>query len=181
MPVVRRSRAFTLIELAIVVTLIGVLAVIATVAYRKWVLSSYIGEAHNMLGNIRTAEEAYLAENTVYLPVWATGLGVLYPRPTPTGNIATQWGTDPGWAALNVNASAPVRFGYAVLVDNTNVTAPPTNITNNGVAVNLAPMTGKPWFVAEAVCDIDNDTATPDTTLYAVSGTNLIFVNNEGL
>ena len=68
MPSVRRSRAFTLIELMFVVILVGVLAMIATVAYRKWVRSSYIGEAQNMLGNIRTAEEAFRAENTGYLP-----------------------------------------------------------------------------------------------------------------
>jgi type IV pilus assembly protein PilA len=181
MPVVRRCRAFTLIELMLVVTLVGVLAVIATVAYRKWVRSSYIGEAHNMLGNIRTAEEAFRAENTGYLNVSAS-LATLYPLATPTAGLATQWNAaTPGWAALNVYASAPVRFGYAVIADNTNVNAPPANITNNGVAVNLAPMQGQPWFVATAVCDIDNNNATPDTTLFAVSGTNTIFVNNEGL
>jgi Tfp pilus assembly protein PilE len=164
-----------------VITLVGVLAVIATVAYRKWVRSSYIGEAHNMLGNIRTAEEAFRAENTGYLDV-SGNLTTLYPPGTHTASKATQWdSTTPGWAALNVYASAPVRFGYAVIANNDLVTAPPATVTNNGTAVNLAPMTGKPWFVATAVCDIDNDPATPDTTLFAVSGTNLIFVNNEGL
>jgi hypothetical protein len=35
--------------------------------------------------------------------------------------------------------------------------------------------------VAEALCDLDNDNTTPSTTLYAVSGTNTLFINNEGL
>jgi hypothetical protein len=42
-------------------------------------------------------------------------------------------------------------------------------------------MTGQPWYVAVAMCDLDSDGAPPDTTLYAVSGTNELFVNNEGL
>jgi hypothetical protein len=72
-----------------------------------------------------------------------------------------------------------VRFGYAVWASNT--TNPPGVVTNNGAPVDLTPMNGNPWFIATAVCDIDNDGAVPDTTLFAVSGTNQIFVNNEGL
>jgi type IV pilus assembly protein PilA len=179
MPGFRRSRAFTLIEVTLVLALLGVLALLATVGYRKWVLSSYMGEAHDMLGNIRVAEEAFRAENTGYLNV-STGLGVLYPSTMPKGNTLTAWGADPGWAALNVNPSAPVRFGYAVIASNNPQTAPPGTVKNNGTTVNLAPMTGQPWFVATAVCDIDNNASTPNATLYAVSGTNVIFVNDEG-
>ncbi len=180
---VRRARAFTLIEVMIVVVIVGVLALVATVAYRKWILSSYVGEAQDMLGNIRVCEEAFRAENTGYLDV-SGDLGNLYPVTTPTGNSKTAWGNNPGqWAALNVNPSAPVRFGYAVIADKDNTGAPvalPTNVQNNGAAVDLTPLQGQPWFVATAVCDIDSDGQQPDTTLYAVSGTNLIFVNNEG-
>jgi prepilin-type N-terminal cleavage/methylation domain-containing protein len=179
MPHVRRSRAFTLIELTFVVALVGILAVIATVGYRKWVLSSYMGEAHDMLGNIRVAEEAFRAENTGYLDV-SGGLSPLYPSTKPVGNLLTAWGNDAKWAALNVNPSAPVRFGYAVWASNDPQAQPP-GAFNNGTPVSLAALKGQPWFVATAVCDIDNDVGTPDATLYAVSGTNVIFVNNEGL
>ena len=187
MPIARRSRAFTLIEVMFVVLIVGVLALIATVGYRKWVLASYMGEAHAMLGNIRVAEEAFRAENTGYLNVSADlTTSSLYPTITPVGNKVTAWGNNPGqWAALNVNPNAPVRFGYAVIADRDiagNAVAPPTTVQNNGVAVNLTPMTANPpWFVATAVCDIDSNNATPDATLFAVSGTNQIFVNNEGL
>jgi type IV pilus assembly protein PilA len=183
MPAFRRSRAFTLIEVTVVVALVGILAVLASLAYRRWIRSSYLGEAHGMLANIRTAEEAFKAENTGYLKV-SSQLTTLYPATMPQGNTVTAWG-GPGdnpalWAALNVNPNAPVRFGYAVIADNDGTVALPTTVKNNGVAIDLAAMKGLPWFVATAVCDIDNDSTTPSTTLFAVSGTNTLFVNNEG-
>jgi type IV pilus assembly protein PilA len=181
MPVVRRARAFTLIEAMVVVALVGILAVVAGVAYRKWVLNSYVGEAQGMLGNIRSAEETFRAENSAYLSV-STDLTTasLYPLTAPIGNLKTQWGANPGlWAALNVNPNGPVRFGYALIADNSGAAAPPAAI--NGTAVNLAAMQGQPWYVAEAICDLDSDSTTnPSTTVYAVSGTNQITVLNEG-
>ncbi len=183
MPVVRRSRAFTLIEAMVVVALVGILAVLASLAYRRWIRSSYLGEAHDMLSNIRSAEEAFRAENSGYLNV-STDLTTLYPNATPTGNVKTQWGgagdNPAGWAALNVNPNGPVRFGYAVIANNGAGAALPTTVKNNGATVNLGAMNGQPWFVATAICDIDNDSSTPSTTLVAVSGTNTIFVDSEG-
>ncbi len=183
MPAARRARAFTLIEAMIVVVIVGLLALVATVAYRKWILNSYMGEAQDMLGNIRSAEETFRAENTGYLTISPdlTSSASLYPMPHPIGNSVTAWGAalPQGWATLNVNPSAPVRFGYAVVANNDNTLAFPT-VTNNGVAVNLAAMQGQPWYVAVAICDLDSDSAAPDTTIYAVSGTNQLFVNNAG-
>ncbi len=179
MAVVRRSRAFTLIELMVVVVLVGVLALLATMAYRRWIRSSYLGEAHDMLANIRASEETFRAENTGYLNV-STDLATLYPAAMPTGNIKTQWGDNPGlWTSLNINPNGPVRFGYAVIADNLNAVALPA-VQNQGKAVDISGMQGQPWFVATAVCDIDNDTSTPSTTLYVMSGNNSILVNNEG-
>ncbi len=188
----RAARAFTLIETMIVIIMVGILAILASVGYRRWVRNSYIGEAQSMLGNIRSAEETFRAENGGYLNV-STALSsgsstaTLYPSTSPNEATVTQWGTtcavctkSTSWAALNVNPDGPVRFGYAVIADNTSVTAPPA-INANGTAANLTAMTGKPWYVAEALCDLDNDSTTPNTTLYAVSGTNTVFVNNEGL
>jgi type IV pilus assembly protein PilA len=187
MSAVRPSRAFTLIESMIVVVMVGILALIANVGYRRWVRNSYIGEAHNMLGNIRSSQEAFRAENGGYLNV-SNGLtgASLFPSTAPKGSFVTQWGPScavctptTGWAALNVNPDGPVRFGYAVVANNTGVTAPPA-INANGQAANLSSMTGQPWYVAAAICDLDSDGALPDTTLYAVSGTNQLFVNDEG-
>jgi prepilin-type N-terminal cleavage/methylation domain-containing protein len=187
MPASHRTRAFTLIEVMIVVVIAGVLVLLADVAYRRWVLNSYMGEAQNMVANIRTAEEAFRAENSGYLNVSSTlSAASLYPSTSPAESKTTQWGLPctgcsktTSWQALNVNPDGPVRFGYAVIADNTGTASPPS-ITVNGQLANLSSMTGQPWYIAEAICDMDNDSTTPNTTVYGVTGTNQLFVSNEG-
>jgi prepilin-type N-terminal cleavage/methylation domain-containing protein len=173
----RGKRAFTLIEAMLVVILVGILAVVAGLGYRRWVRSSYIGEAQDLLANIRMAEETFRSENGAYLAT-ETSLSILYPATTPTEAFKTAWGANPGaWATLNVVPSGPVRFGYSVIAGNV---APPAEITVNGQSANFASMGGRPWYIAEAVCDIDNDITTPPTTIYASSGSNLLLIANEG-
>ncbi len=129
----RRDRGFTLIELGVVVVIVGILAVLATVGYRKWVTSSRMTEAHNMLENIRSAEEAFKSENGGYLPVSLSyaGAGTAkptgdYPAATP-GPFKTQWGAAcatsicvqaNSWKKLGVTTDSPVTYGYAVVATN---------------------------------------------------------------
>src|SRR5579884_3265977 len=114
----RLRRAFTLIEAMVVVVIIGVLAVLAIVAYRKWVQSSRMAEANDMLANIRTAEESFRAENGGYLSVSKSlGPGDLYPAATP-GAFKTAWGGACGtcvasWSSLAVQPAGALYFGYA--------------------------------------------------------------------
>lgn len=169
----------------IVVALIGVLALVAAVSYRKWIRNAYLGEAQEMLTNIRTAEESFKAENGVYLTVSnSLATSNLYPMTSPTGSSKTEWGaacnacTGGGWAALNVSPSGAVRFGYALVAGNTG--GSPPSISVNGQSKSLADIAAQPWYVAEAICDEDDDSSTLPTTLYAISATNEVFINNEG-
>src|SRR3954447_16153781 len=61
-----RRKGFTLVELMIVVAIISVLAVVAGTAYRRYMDSARTTEAYAMLGEIRTKEEAYRAEQSQY-------------------------------------------------------------------------------------------------------------------
>ena len=62
----RHQKGFTLIELMIVVTIIGILAAIAYPAYQDYVLRAKRGDAMNGLAAIRIAQEQHRASNTLF-------------------------------------------------------------------------------------------------------------------
>jgi prepilin-type N-terminal cleavage/methylation domain-containing protein len=174
-----RTRAFTLIETMITVVLVGILAVLAIFGLKRWIRTAYLSEAQDMVSNIRAAEEAYRAENGVYLNV-SNGLGVgsLYPAQTP-GAFKTGWGATCTWCAaswsnLSVEPKAPLEFGYAVMSETG--TGYPTSVTVNGASITV-PNTA-PSYAISAMADTNGDNTF--CTVYAFSSTNQLFVDREG-
>jgi prepilin-type N-terminal cleavage/methylation domain-containing protein len=125
------QRAFTLVEMMAVVAIVGVLSIVAVVAFRKWVSSSHVGEAQNMLLSIRNQQEAYYQEtNRVsYLDISNSMQHAdAYPRDPVCGSgncgsnvVKTAWGAPCGgaclandWSKLNVQPDGPVIFGYVL-------------------------------------------------------------------
>ena len=93
----RKKRGFTFIELLTVMVVMGLLAGIGVPRIRNMKERSYQSTLRTDLGTLRTAEEAYYAENLRY----TTDLKALDFRPSSDVEIIIA-STDPlkGWSAL---------------------------------------------------------------------------------
>jgi type IV pilus assembly protein PilA len=187
----RRARGFTLIELLITIVLVGILAVLAVVGFTRYIRASHTEEAQDIVTHIRTAEEAFYAENGAYLDVsGCVGTNCSYPSKSP-GAFATAWGApctwckNPGvgWSGLAYQPSKPVYFGYSVIADAAvapvgrglgaqTVNGKPLDLTNLGA--NAAP-----WYFVEADANITGDN-TNFTHVYGMSGMTQLFVEGSG-
>ena len=173
----RRARGFTLIELMAVVMIVGILAVVGLVSYRKFIASSRTSEAVYMVGSIRAAEESYRAETLTYLDVSST-INNFYPSTAP-GKFKSAW-DNPGhsdvvnWRQLGARSDGPVVYGYAVKAGVAGGTPPVLSINNPPTW----PATTEPWYLIQAAGDIDGD----GTRSYVVgsSFTGEIYIENEG-
>jgi type IV pilus assembly protein PilA len=178
------ERGFTLVELAVVVAIIGILAMLAVAGYRKLVTSSHTSEATEMINAIKVAQEANHAETGQYANISAgLGLGSLYPQATPNGTSATAWGgtcavcaDTAGWQKLPVHASGVVRFGYATMSGTIAQALPASPIGTMTFPTN-AQLTGD-WFVVSAMGDNDNNNIY--CTVVGVSWQRELGIQNDG-
>jgi len=157
-----RARGFTLIELLITVAMIGVLATLGIVGYRKFIQSAQSSEAKAVIGAIRGGQEAYKAEMLVYLSPSAS-MADYYPNKTPNDS-RMNWiqTTDTrftnavnGWALLNIATDAPVRFGYACVAGIGSPMQAPTALATAPAMPTLP--AGVPWYTIQAVNDHDGN------------------------
>jgi type IV pilus assembly protein PilA len=148
----QRERGFTLIELMVIVVIVGILASLATVGYRRYINEAKTSEAREIIGSIKGAQESYLDETFQYLTVSAT-IDTYYPRAIPEGKWKTQWGAAPDpFAPLGVRSDAPVYFGYSSIAGNGAAgLLPGTGIAGFGTMPN----TNRPQYLVKAACDIE--------------------------
>jgi type IV pilus assembly protein PilA len=178
----RSERGFTLIEMMVVVVIVGVLATLAVVGYRKIVQSSHVSEATGMIQNIRVAQEAYHSETQQYATV-SQLTGDLCPLKTPTYGVQTAWDGNCGqggvkWSALPLHVDGPVLFGYATIGGASTASLPSSVGYGNGSQA-LPSSVPTDWYVAWAAADLDNDANTA-TLVVGSSWTNQLSVLNEG-
>ena len=186
LPRCRTPRGFTLVELMIVVVIVGVLAALAVVGYRRLVTTSHVSEATNMVQAIRVAQESYNSDTMQYANISAT-LTSYYPQTSPTGILTTAWGgpctsqcqANMQWTMLPLHVDGPVLFGYATVAGGATVTPVPGFITVDGQTITFPTTPATGWYIVAASCDLDNRGA-PNTMVYTTSWANQVYVGNEG-
>jgi prepilin-type N-terminal cleavage/methylation domain-containing protein len=118
----RARKGFTLVELAVVIVIIGVLAAFGVPKFLNSVEKSKATEAFNYLAAIQSAEERYLAQNGTYTST-ITQLDVAFPTlkyfDAPTSSsISVTAGTGsvpPSWTmTLNRTAATSSYGAYTV-------------------------------------------------------------------
>ena len=160
----RRDQAgFTLMEIMIVVALIGTLAAIAipsfTSSSRK---SKGDTEVNEFFTELRLREEAYAAENSVYLSTSSGETSTFPATPTPAANSL---GSLPDtWDTLRVHPpESTARCGYVVIAGVSGGTAGSIASTKFGYTPPA-----KNWFYLLAHCDLDGS-STKDSYYFASS------------
>jgi type II secretory pathway pseudopilin PulG len=163
----------------VVVTIVGILAVIGLVALRSRVFGSRSVEALAMIQSIRAAQERWRAENMTYLNV--SSPATFYPA-RPSGRAKRSFHLPAGsgdannWHLLNPTVTGPVEFGYM-----TNAGTPASPMTAPVVSVSGWPGWPTPkehWYVIQAVCDADGDGVEAFFLASSLSGQ--VFRQDEG-
>jgi type IV pilus assembly protein PilA len=172
----RTQRGFTLVELLAVVAMIGILAAIAMVGYRRYLNAARSGDAKAVMGAIRIAEENYRAETLNYLQC-SNNLTNWYPGP-PDGSVRRHWKQDSHaayscWMTLNVVTDTPTTFGFAVMAGPPGVAMPAPNTSQSP----NWPVPTEPWYVIQAAGDADSDTVFSYFVTSSVNGE--IYAENE--
>jgi prepilin-type N-terminal cleavage/methylation domain-containing protein len=179
----RRSRRYTqgttLVELMIVVVILGILAALAGVGYKRYVARSRLSEAHGMLAELAAKEQLYFMEFGAYVPARADTSTNPLVQPSVDESAAAFIPTDPtaadfesartahpigtmqnAWARLGLKPQWPALYcSYLVNAGGANQALPA------GIGSQLwAAAPPVPWFYAVAACNLDTSDGTTAPT-----------------
>jgi type IV pilus assembly protein PilA len=138
----------------ITVAIIGVLAVLASVGYARWIRTAKTAESTSMIAAIKGAQDVYRTDAMRYLAV-STSLEDKHPAGEPSSQ-KTPWapstctGVCANFRILSVHADSSVYYRYSSTAGNAGTTP-----TTAGARTFTASV--DPWFVVQAKGDLDGN------------------------
>jgi prepilin-type N-terminal cleavage/methylation domain-containing protein len=178
----RSSRGFTLVEMMITVVVIGILAALGMVGYRRYVGRARSSEAVAMLAEISSKEQLYFLEFAQYLPL--VNLGTIT-APAASGAAATEsadlfYPSNPSTAsfdsvrtATTLGSPLPLSWQYAAIRPKDRALYC-TYFAGAGAAGSLPPASpavgsgllgtvaiNQPWFYVVGACNLSKTSSYP--------------------
>jgi prepilin-type N-terminal cleavage/methylation domain-containing protein len=177
----RSSRGFTLVEMMITVVVIGILAALGMVGYRRYVGRARSSEAVAMLAEISSKEQLYFLEFAQYLPL--VNLGTIT-APAASGAAAAEtadlfYPSNPSTASFDSVRTAttlgalPLSWQYAAIRPKDRVLYC-TYFAGAGAAGSLPPASpavgsgllgtvaiNQPWFYVLGACNLSKTASYP--------------------
>ena len=172
MPVRAHARGFTLVEMMAVAAIIAVVSLLAVYGVRRWINSSHIAEATEMVQAIGGAQEQYRADKGTFANITAAGSlanADLCPAYVPGAqgswdsvNCPHGSTTTTSWTSLNIVATKQLWYSYGTWAGaaNTDPNASPIpQVTMKGTTLNYSAMAGgvqpNPYYAVIARGDLD--------------------------
>ncbi len=158
-----KSRGMTIVELMIVVVIIGILAAISVVSYRRYIAKARMSEATAMLAEFAAKEQLYFLDAGAFLGAASEDVTLFFPSNPSTyfdsARGAVTLGTLPvTWRTLGIKPRWPQLFCTYLTVAGAAAVAPTGTIgaTLWGAAPNV------PWFYSMAACNLGGEAGWPD-------------------
>ncbi len=171
-----RTSGFSLVELMVVVVIIGILAAISAIGYRKYIARARLSEATAMLAELAAKEQLYFLDNGQYMEAHNDSVAASYPSASEAA--AEFWPQNPSLqfdSARTPTAVAPLPTSWRALgirprwqqlfcTYMVNAGAPGSSLPTGNVAASIwAASPNVPWFYAMAVCNLGGVAGWPNT------------------
>ena len=164
----KSSEGFTLVELMVVVTIIAVLAAVATYAYGRVTKRSRINEAVSMMAAIHAGEDLYFTDHDQFCglaPMPVTGDSDWDPAdPALIRGKSTAWSPHTyDWSDCQINPASHTRFRWILVAreGGTACVSPGTVTTEDYGALPIPACdsvdTAGDWYYMVAQADQDSD------------------------
>ncbi len=193
----------TLVELMMVVAIIGILAAVASVGYRKYIGKARISEAVAMLAEMTSKEVMYYSEFASYYPLRsdnnatmpspneaATAFAPISASSTLLESARTSFTIEPsaypwpnGWRFIGLRPKQNSVYCTYLVNAGPVGTVPPGGSVGRAMLPNPVAATTPPWFYALAACNLAGPGGFPNavTVLGLTSDSPSLRTINDGL